>query len=178
MLKAVLPLQAADPAFARAWNKLDSIETGRAKPGSTIVFTPAEVDAWVKTRVPQLFEGVSNPKLILGTNNATASATVDFVKFRQAEGESTNPVLAKLIEGARPVKVAARLESSGGTATVHLTSVDISGIAISGAVLDLMFKTLFLPFFPNAHINEPFELKENIERIEIRPTGIRVLIRR
>jgi hypothetical protein len=171
-------VQGADPAFARAWDKLNSIETGRAKPGSTIVFSPIEIDAWLRTRVPQMFDGVRNPRLVLGMNSATGSALVDFVKFRQSEGDSTNPLIAKLIEGERPVKVAVRLESAGGTATVHLTSLEISGVAITGSVLDLMLKVFFLPFFPNAHINEPFELNDNIERIDVRPTGIRMLIKR
>jgi len=48
-------LIAADPAFDRAENKLDRIESGRARPGSVIVFTPAEMNAWARGRVPQMY---------------------------------------------------------------------------------------------------------------------------
>jgi len=67
---------AADPVFERAWNKLDAIDSGRVKPGSVIEFTPAEWNAWVQVRVPQLVEGVRNPRVELGMNTATGSALV------------------------------------------------------------------------------------------------------
>ena len=175
---AIAPLPAADPAFERAWNKLDTIENGRAKPGSVIVLTPVELNAWVQTRVPQLVEGVRNPRLELGTDIASGAALVDFVKMRQSEGIATNPVLAKLIAGERPLKVTVGLESGAGRATVHLKRVDISGVAASGAVLDLLVSTFLLPLFPDAKIDQPFELGGNIERIDVRPSGVRVAIKK
>ncbi len=90
---AIAPvLLAADPLFERAWNKLDSIDSGRARPGSVVEFTAAEWNAWVQVRVPQLVEGVRNPRIELGTGTATGSALVDFLKMRQAEGIATNPM--------------------------------------------------------------------------------------
>src|SRR5579859_6755581 len=70
--------------------KLDAIETGRATPGSRIVFSPGELNAWVtdaaKTRVPQ---GASNLRLVLGAGSATGYADLDFVRLHQAAtGES------------------------------------------------------------------------------------------
>ena len=44
---------AADPLFESVWNKLERIESGQAKRGSLIVFTPAEINAWARARVPQ-----------------------------------------------------------------------------------------------------------------------------
>jgi hypothetical protein len=41
-------------------------------------------------------------------------------------------------------------------------------------VLDFLVKTFFLPLFPSAKIGEPFDLGWNIDRVEIRPDGIRV----
>jgi len=155
-------LLGADPVFERAWNKLDSIDSGRARPGSVIEFTPAEWNAWAQVRVPQLVEGVRNPRM----------------KMRQAEGMATNPVLAKLIDGERPVKVAVRVDSGGGRCTVHLMRVEISGIAASGVVLDLLVSTFFQPLFPDAKIDQPFELGDNIDRIDIRPSGVRVTIKK
>jgi hypothetical protein len=168
---------AEDAAFARVWNKLNLLETGQAKPGSVIVFTPEDIRAWLQTRIPQMFDGIRDPQIRLGMATLTGSAFIDFVKVRQSEGDSTNPVIAKLIEGERPVKVSVRVESARGQATVHVAQVEISDLAITGSVLDFMIKAIFLPLFPNAHINEPFELKDNIERIEIRPSGIRVIVK-
>ena len=176
---AIAPvLLAADPVFERAWNKLDAIDSGRARPGSVIEFTAAEWNAWAQVRVPQLVEGVRNPRIELGTGTATGSAIVDFLKMRQAEGIATNPVLAKLIDGERPVKVSVRLDSAGGRCTVHLIRVEISGIAASGVVLDLLVSTFFQPLFPEAKIDQPFELGDNIDRIDIRPSDVRVSIKK
>ena len=176
---AIAPvLLAADPVFERAWNKLDSIDSGRARPGSVVEFTQAEWNAWAQVRVPQLVEGVRNPRIELGTGTAAGSAIVDFLKMRQAEGIATNPVLAKLIDGERPVKVSVRVESGGGRCTIHLLRVEISGIAASGVVLDLLVSTFFQPLFPDAKIDQPFELGDNIDRIEIRPAGVRVMIKK
>jgi hypothetical protein len=61
---------------------------------------------------------------------------------------------------------------------VHLVRVEISGIAASGVVLDLLVSTFFRPLFPDAKIDQPFELGDNIDRIDIRPSGVRVSIKK
>src|SRR5260221_7611340 len=104
----------------------------------------------MQVRVQQLVEWVRYARIVLGTCTATGSALVDFLKMRQAEGIATNPVLAKLIDGERPVKVSVRLDSAGGRCTVHLMRVEVSGIAASGVVLDLLVSTFFQPLFPEA----------------------------
>jgi hypothetical protein len=177
-LAAIAPLPAADAAFGRAWNKLERIESGQVRPGSVIVFTPAEMNAWARGRVPQMYEGIRDPSVQLGTGTATGSALIDFLKMRQGEGLATNSLVAKLIEGERPLKVSMRLESGGGRATAHLTRLEISGIAVTGAALDFLMNEFFLQLFPDAKVNQPFELRDNIERIDIRPDGVRVTMRK
>ncbi len=177
-LAAVLPLGAADPAFARAESKLDRIESGHARPGSVIVFTPAEMNAWARGRVPQMYQGVRDPSVQLGMGTATGSAFIDFVKLRQGEGLATNSLIAKLIEGERPLKASIQLESSHGRATARLTRLEISGVAITGAPLDFLVNEFFLHLFPDAKVNQPFDLRDNIERIELRPEGVRVTIKK
>src|SRR6185436_5820977 len=93
------PLLAADTAFERAGKKLDRIESGRARPGSVIVFTPAEMNAWARSRVPQMYQGIRDPSVQLGAGTASGSAFVDFLKMRQGEGLATNSLIAKLIAG-------------------------------------------------------------------------------
>jgi hypothetical protein len=177
-LAVVLPLSAADPAFARAEAKLERIESGHARPGSVIVFTPAEMNAWARGRVPQMYQGIRDPTVVLGAGTATGSAFVDFLKMRQGEGLPTNFLLAKLIAGERPLKVSIQLESSNGRATARLTRLEISGVAVTGAPLDFLVNEFFLHLFPDAKVNQPFELHDNIERIELRPDGVRVTIRK
>jgi hypothetical protein len=175
---AVLPLFAADPAFERAEKKLDRIESGHARPGSVIVFTPAEMNAWARDRVPQMYQGIRDPSVQLGAGTATASAVVDLLKMRQGEGLATNYLIAKLIEGERPLRVSIQLESNHGRATARLTRLEISGVAVTGAPLDFLVNEFFLHLFPDAKVNKPFELHDNIERIELHPEGVRVTMRK
>ena len=167
-----------DPLFARCANKFELIDSGQAKRGSVIEFTPAELNAWARGRVPQLTEGVREPRLQLETGAATGSALVDFAKIAKSRGLATNSLLGKLIEGERPLKVSVRLESGQGRATVYLTSVELSGVTVSGAFLDFLVKDFFVPLFPEAKINQPFELGDNIDRIDVRPDGAWVAIRK
>jgi putative ABC transport system substrate-binding protein len=77
-LAAVFPVLAADTAFERASKKLDRIESGRALPGSVIVFTPDEMNAWARGRVPEMYQGIRDPSVQLGAGTASGFAFVDF----------------------------------------------------------------------------------------------------
>jgi hypothetical protein len=167
-----------DALSERCWTKFHAIETGQARRGATVVFTPAELNAWIQVNVPQMAEGISNPRVQLETGAATGTAMVDFVKLRKAKGSEPSSFFAMLFEGERPLKVSASLESSQGRATVHLTSVELAGINVSGTLLDYLVKNFLLPQFPEAKINQPFELRDNMERIEIQPDAVRVSIRK
>jgi hypothetical protein len=179
MAATALALPAADPLYDSARRKLDSIESFQAKPGSVISFTPAEIMAWARVEVPKIVpEGIRDMRVELGTGTAAGLARVDLLKMRQKKGQDTNWLITKLIEGERPIRVAVQVRSSGGQCTVELTRVEVSNVAASGTVLDFLVSTFFLPLFPDAKINEPFDLDYNIERIEIRPAAVRVMIKR
>ncbi len=170
-------LTAADPMYERAQHKLDLIASGQARPGSVTTFTPAEINAWARVSVPEAVpDGVRDPRVDLGFNTADGYALIDFLKIRQAKGETTNWLMAKMIQGERPVKVSVRLQSEHGRCTVELTQVEISNAVINSTLLDFIIKTFFLPLYPDAKIDEPFDLGYNIDRIEIRPQGINVTI--
>jgi hypothetical protein len=74
--------------------------------------------------------------------------------------------------------VTVRLESAGGRCTVYLTRVDLSNVSASATVLDFLVKAFFVPLYPDAKINEPFDLDFNMERIEVRPGVARVVIKK
>ena len=97
---------------------------------------------------------------------------VNFLKMRQANGQTTNWFMSKLLEGERPLKVSVRLHSSGGHCTVDLTRVEISDVVAEGSVLDFLLRTFFLSVYPQAKIGQPFQLGYNIERLEIHLSGV------
>jgi hypothetical protein len=186
--KALLPLLVllagvanpapSSPEADAAASKLDLIRSGRAAPGSAVVFTAREINAYASVHLPAYVpRGLRNARLELGNGSATGTALVDFVQVRQGAGQTTNWFLAKLLEGERPVKVTTSIQSAHGRATVYLQRVEISGVAISGSALDFLIDNFLRPIFPEARVNEPFPLLDNIERIEVRPNVARALIR-
>ena len=170
---------AIDPLALSAQRKLDTIQSGKAKPGSVVVFSPNELNAWARYKVPTVVpEGVRNPRVQLGNGTATAWALVNFLKVRHGQGFETNWLISKLIDGEKPVKVDVSITSAHGKATVYLKRVEISGLAISGSTLDFMIDNFFKPLYPDSKIGEPFDLQESVDHIEVHPTDARAVIKR
>jgi hypothetical protein len=166
----------ADSAF----RKLGAIEAGTAATGSGIVFTPAEVRAWIRAearaRVPQ---GVRDVRIELGDGRAMGYATIDFLKIRQAAtGEEAGWLLKNLFAGERPVVVTARFASEHGRARVDVERVQISGIAIEGRTLEFAIEDYLRPAFPDVVVNEWFGLRFGIERFMVTQAGVTVVVRK
>jgi hypothetical protein len=160
-----------------AKRKLAAIQQGRLAPGSSVTFTPREIDAWSRVEIPkQIPRGFREPHVQLGEGVASGHALVDFLQMRQAQGQTPGWLMSRMLEGERPLLMSIRLRSSGGRCTVDLTRVEISGVAAQGSVLDFLIRTFFLPLYPNAKIGEPFALGFNIDRVEIHPAGVVVRI--
>jgi len=176
---AAAAAQPPDAAALAAQRKIDLIETAQALPGSTFVFTPSELNSWARYKARQIVpEGVSSPRLELGYGAAKAYALIDFVRARQGQGQTTNWLVAKLIEGEKPVTVNARIDSGRGRAIVHLLRVEIGGVAVTGAPLDFLIENFFRPFFPDAKIDEWFTLPGRLDRLEIAPGQVRAVMQR
>jgi hypothetical protein len=170
---------AVDPAAVNVTRKLDIIQSGRAKPGAMFVFTSAELNAWVRVKAPMVVpEGLRQPRLEMGNGTATGYALVDFLKLQHGAGIETNWLVSKLIQGEKRLMATASIQSANGRATVHLIRVEIGGLAVSGATLDFLIDTFFRPLYPDAKIDEPFELSDRVERIEVTPAEARVYIKK
>jgi hypothetical protein len=173
-----LALGAAAFDSQSAWRKLESIERGRPG-GTSVVFTPAELNAWVgdatRTLAPQ---GARNPRLELADGRATGYADIDFLKLRQAaSGEAPGWLMRNLFSGVRPVKVIARIQSRNGRARVDVARVEVSGIAIEGPALDFLIEDFVRPLFPNAIVSEWFALQHGIDHFTVNSAGIAVFMR-
>jgi hypothetical protein len=172
-----IPLLAADPLYLSTQKKFDQIADGKLKPGTVVTLTSAELNAWARVKVPETIpQGLRDPILELGSGEANASALVDFLKMRNGQGKETGWLMSKLIEGERPLKIWIRMTSGGGRATVFLNRVDLSNAAISGRTLDFLIENFFKPLYPDAKIGEPFELGYSMDRIDIQPSGVRIVI--
>jgi hypothetical protein len=114
----------------------------------------------------------------MGNGTATGYALVDFLKMQHGAGIETNWLISKLIQGEKRLMATASIQSANGRATVHLIRVEISGLAVSGATLDFLIDTFFRPLYPDAKIDEPFELSDRVDRIEVTPAEARVYIKK
>jgi hypothetical protein len=162
--------------YNSAKQKFDSIETGRLKPGTRVVLSYPELAAWVEKEAPR---GVRNPNIrVTERDLATGTALIDFAKLERSQGREPGWLMSKLLDGERPVSVTARIRSSAGRATVDVQRVEISGIALDGSTLDFLIQNFLLPAYPDAVIGRPFELGHRIDRIDIAPASVGVLIGR
>ena len=174
----LLPLFAANPLADSAQRKLDSIADEKLKRGAVVVLSPQEINAWLHEKAVKAFpEGLRNEHVDLGSGTVDGSALVDLMKI-QKNKSSMNALIGRLIEGERPLKISIRVESSNGRATVFLTRVELSGVALDGSILEFLIKQFIQPRYPDIKINQPFDLDYNIDHIEIQPSGVRVLIKK
>jgi hypothetical protein len=180
LMAACLPLAwalAATPAdYQSAQRKIDSIDGDRLKPGARVELTPRELNAYAEHYLPQ---GVRNPQVqVTAPEIATGSALVDFGKLQRSMGHPPGWLLSKLLDGERPVSVTARIRSQGGQATVEVQRVQVSGLQIDGATLDFLIRNLLLPVYPNAVVDQPFDLGHHIQALDVQPRAVGVLIGR
>ncbi len=176
---SVSALSAANPLADSAQKKLDSISDRKLKPGAVVSLSSAEINAWIHEKAVKAFpEGIRNEHINLGSFTADGTALIDLLKIGKNKGKDVNALIARLIEGERPVRILIRVDSANGRCTVYLTRVELSGVAVEGSILDFLIKHFVQPRYPDIKINEPFELDYNIDRIEIQPAGVRVLIKK
>jgi hypothetical protein len=162
-----------------AARKLAQIQAGRSQRGAIVQFSIREINAYAQSRIPIYApEGVRDAKLVLGPGTVTGTAVVDFLKLRHAAGTETNWVISRLIEGQRPVRITAHVQSSRGTATVFVDRVEISGVAVAGTPLDMLIETFLRPMFPDAKINQPFRLRYGVDHLAVMPSGLQVFVRK
>ncbi|HTS31108.1 MAG TPA: hypothetical protein VMH81_34790 [Bryobacteraceae bacterium] len=169
-------LGAAVSDYDSARQKLDRIESDRLRSGTRVELTAREMTAWAEHEAPQ---GVRNPRIqLVAPGVASATALIDFNQVQRAEGYEPGWLMSKLLSGEHPVSVTARIRSARGQATVDVDKVEISGVAIDGKTLDFLIQNFVLPAYPDAAVGRPFELGHRIEKLDVEPAGVGVLIGR
>ena len=178
LLSGFAAFGAGDPRAAACRKKIDDIENGRTRAGAVYVFTPAEINAYAREELPLIVpKGLHNPALELGAGSAIGSALMDFLQMQHAQGVKVNWLMEKVLEGERPVKVTIEAETKSGRAIIYLRRLEISGVAASGTVLDFLIRNFFRPLYPNAHINEWFEMGNNVDHVDVKGDAVRVYMK-
>jgi len=179
LLALPLLVYSARSDYASCQRKFDVIESDRLRPGSRVTLSQRELNAYVEQELPKVVpQGVREPKLELGAGTATGSAWIDFVKLQSAQGRPPGWLMRQILQGEHPVTVTARIDSAGGRATVKVQSVEIAGITIEGRMLDYLIQNYLLSYYPDAKVGEPFELSHNIDRLDVQPTRVDVILKK
>jgi hypothetical protein len=160
--------------YTSARQKVDLIESGRLRPGARVDLSIGELNAFAAREAPV---GVRNPKLVLGAQErVSGTALVDFGKLRRAQGYEPGWLMSKLLDGERPVSATARIHSGGGKVTVIVEKASISGLEIDGKTLDFIIQNFIVPFYPDAMVGHPVPMGFHIDRLQVAPAGVGVVI--
>ncbi len=178
VLLAGVAVWAASPEARSGKAKLDLIMDEKTRRGQVIVFSQRELEGLGVVEIPRAVpDGFREPRVVLGNGWAVGTALIDFKKLRHAQGAAPSWI-DNLIEGERPVKVEIEVTSANGWCTVYLKRLEISKVVATGRVLEVLVKAFFLSLYPNAKINEPFELEYNIDHFDLKPSGLYVFIKK
>ncbi len=151
---------------------------GNAGSPAPTVLSEDEINSYFQyklgTRTPK---GVSEIQLDLHPDRPSGAAMVDFEQVKAASKKPVNPLLDHLLTGRKPISVAGRFTSSGGSGLFHLEQVSIGGLTLKGYLLDLVVRSFVLPRYPQVAIGRPFELPANIEQITVEEGRARIVQR-
>lgn len=165
--------------YTSVQKKFDLIEHDRLRPGSRVTLSQRELNAYVEQQVPQVApQGVRDPRIELGAGMATGSAVIDFVRLRSAQGKPPGWLMRQFLQGEHPVTVTAQVQSGGGRATVNVQRVEVSGIVVEGRMLEYLIQNYLLPYYPEAKVGEPFALSHHIDRIDLQPARVDVILKK
>ena len=163
-------------AYTSVRQKFDDISSDRLRPGTLLTISPAELNAYAAHEAP---DGVRQTHVeIPAPGIAKGSAIVDFARLRTSQGNPPGFLLSMLLSGERPVSVTARIRSADGHATVEVQQVQIGGMEIEGATLDFLIQNFLIPLYPDAAVGRPFELGHHIQKLDVQPAAVGVMIGR
>jgi hypothetical protein len=133
------------------------------------------LNAWIRAELaeePQV--GLRETKLDLGEGIVSFEALADFQKLAGAQGG----LFATLLSGERKVKIVVQPETAAGRITVHLKLVEISGVPLSGILLNLAAKLVLSQVYEDTQIDQPFDLGHNIDHAIVEPGSLKVFIKK
>jgi hypothetical protein len=129
--------------------------------------TPELIELGMKLLQSKVPGAITQPRLQLGTDAATATMLIDFSKLNRI---ASSP-LSWLLGGPRMIYASVEFSSGNGTMRVHPTELHIQSLVLTGAALDFAIANLLLPYYPDAIVDRDFALPSTINRIKITPTA-------
>ena len=172
---AVAAFACAGPVddYQNAKRKALLIEADKVPPQGSVNFTPGEINAYAAAEArKEVPEGLRSPQITLGPGTIRASALIDFSKVQTASGNPPGLLLSMLLRGERQVTVDVSVQSDNGAARADVQSVTVGNATLSGRALEMVIEYYVLPRFPDAAIGRSFQLRHNVKRIAVAPSGV------
>jgi hypothetical protein len=171
---AVVGIVSGFDFYTSARQKLDLIESGRLQPGARVDLSIGELNAFAVKEAPA---GIRNPKLVLESQDrVSGTAFVDFIKLRRAQGYQPGWLMTKLLDGEHAVSATVTIHSGAGKVRVDVEKASVSGVEIDGKTLDFIIQNFIVPFYPEAMVGRPVPMGFRIERLQLAPAGVGVVI--
>ncbi len=162
-----------------AHSKIALIEYDRARPGAVITLDGVELAAYANEQAGIIAPGaVRGLTLTLTPGHAEATAYINFLKVRQAGGESDNWLVQQLLDGERKVTIRVKFSSQPKQERVDVERVEVEDVFVQGNTLDFLLRQFVIPSFPDAQVNRWFALGHNIERLDVKSGEATVVIAR
>ncbi|MFN7918860.1 MAG: hypothetical protein U0Q16_02115 [Bryobacteraceae bacterium] len=178
-LLAVGWLFAAPADYATVRNKVVQIEEERLAPGANGSSRWPKRTLRRRRSAKAVGDGIRVPKVELGAGTATGSGWVDFIKVQTNRGQPPGMLAMLLLRGEKHVSVTVKLKAvKPGEAQVDIQSVEVAGVPVSGSLMQLLIDYYIVPRYPEVVIGKPFELRHKVDRIDISPRGVNVVIRK
>jgi SH3-like domain-containing protein len=166
-------------ASSGAAAKFHALAIGAYPRGSRVPISNAEFNAYLASEIPIMIgPGVRHTHVETASGGIVrGTADIDFLKVRQAHGEQPGWLMAQLLSGERPVAITVRVTSGNGKARVDVLKVAISGVVAEGRTLDFLISNFVVPTFPDVKVGTDFALDYHLDRLEILPGQVIVVVR-
>lgn len=153
-----------DAAANSAETKFRHIEQNaqRNPPDQTpTVLSEREINSYLAAGRVELPTGVRRVEFTGTPGLIDATASVDFDAIT-AEKRSSNPLLS-LFRGVHDVHAIARAQGSGGKAQIHVTRIELDGVAIPRVALQFFLDRYIRPKHPEIGLDTTFTLPYRVD---------------
>ncbi len=135
--------------------------------------TEPEVNAYFNEGGVKLPKGVSHVRLTSQPGVIDAHAQIDFEAITNGRG-SNNP-LYSLFSGTHDIHAVAQASGANGTASIHVQSIELDGVAVPQFLLQLFVEHYITTKYPNVGMTSTFKLPLRIDSAVVDTGRVRLM---
>lgn len=165
------PVQEVSPKAAKSLqDKIDAVKSAEHNPhhkrgSSRVELSEGELESYLlyslKDDIPAQIDSAD---VQLGQDTIGLDTQITFVS--NATG---NPMVDALVGGTHNLFLKGKLVGRQGRGKFDLQEIRVDGIPVPNILIQALFKKYVKPKYPDADLNEPFDLPYNIEELKLEP---------